>query len=76
METYNQKLIKVLVFCNIIAFLLSIAVTEIQFNFYWMGLISPDIEQLIEMDSETRVFTSIVTDILFVSSYWYCPFDS
>jgi membrane associated rhomboid family serine protease len=49
MAIYNQKLIKALVFCNIVAFLLSIALTGTQFNFFWMGLISPNIDQLIDM---------------------------
>jgi membrane associated rhomboid family serine protease len=45
-----MKLVKVIVSSNILAFILSLMATGIDFNTYFMGVISPDIDVLIEMN--------------------------
>ena len=41
-----MKLVKVIALSNILAFILSLMVTGVDFNFYWMSLIGPDIDGL------------------------------
>jgi rhomboid protease GluP len=41
-----MKLVKVIALSNILAFILSLVVTGIDFNFYWMSLVGPNIDGL------------------------------
>jgi membrane associated rhomboid family serine protease len=42
----NMKLVKIIALSNILAFILSLMATEIDFNFYWMSVIGPDVDKL------------------------------
>jgi membrane associated rhomboid family serine protease len=42
----NMKLVKIIALSNILAFILSLMATGVNFNFYWMSLIGPDIDIL------------------------------
>jgi membrane associated rhomboid family serine protease len=41
-----MKLVKIIALSNILAFILSLMATGIDFNFYWLSLIGPDIDGL------------------------------
>ena len=41
-----MKLVKIIAMSNILAFILSLMATEIDFNFYWMSVIGPDVDKL------------------------------
>jgi rhomboid protease GluP len=41
-----MKLVKVIVVSNILAFILSLMVAGVDFNFYWLSVIGPDIDKL------------------------------